>query len=190
MQFCKRNITRVPYYCWGTWRHLSLFNSFPVINDFPDGVIYDVAVCADDITLYFESDRASGLWQQLQLSCEGESDINDTMDWGRKWLVSISVRKSQLVLFHRKITGAIYVKMDGSTHNGKLCYKMLGFTFTPKLDWGSCIVSFARIASSWNLLWSVLHLWLCFIAQNLPPGQACNAAFVLGWCSQLLLVDV
>ena len=35
------------------------------INDLPDGVIYNIAVYADDITFYSRCDQASDLWQQL-----------------------------------------------------------------------------------------------------------------------------
>ena len=46
-----------------------------------------------------------------------------------------------------KNTGAIDVKMDGSVLEGKKSFKILGLTFSSKLDWGSYIVSIAKIAS-------------------------------------------
>ena len=52
------------------------------INDFPDDVICNIVIYADDITLYSEFDQASDLRQQLELACELESDLRDTMDWG------------------------------------------------------------------------------------------------------------
>ena len=36
------------------------------INDLPYDVICDIAICADDTTLYSECDRASDLWKQLE----------------------------------------------------------------------------------------------------------------------------
>ena len=54
------------------------------INDLPDDVICDIAVYADDTTFYSKCDEASDLWQQLELASELESDIQDTVDWGRK----------------------------------------------------------------------------------------------------------
>ena len=71
------------------------------INDLPDNVICDIAICADDTTLYSKCDQASDLWQQLELAAELESDLRDTVDWGRKWLVDFSTGKNQLVLFNR-----------------------------------------------------------------------------------------
>ena len=85
------------------------------INDIPDDVICDIAIYADDTTLYSKCDQASDLWQQLELASELESDLRDTVDWGRKWLVDFSAGKTQLVLFHRSNnTDAIDVEMDGS----------------------------------------------------------------------------
>ena len=52
------------------------------INDLPDDVICDIAINADDTTLYSKCDRASDLWQKLKLSSELESDLRDTVDRG------------------------------------------------------------------------------------------------------------
>ena len=54
------------------------------INDLPDDVICSIAIYEDDTTLYSKWDQASYLWQQLELSSELESDLGDTVNWGRK----------------------------------------------------------------------------------------------------------
>ena len=70
------------------------------------------------------------------------------MDWGRKWLVDFNAGKTQLVSFGQSNnTGAIDVKMDGPLLQEKSSFKMLGLTFSSKLDWGSYIISFAKTAS-------------------------------------------
>ena len=69
------------------------------INDLPDDVIFDIAIYADDTTLYSKCDQASDLWQQLELASEFESDLQDTVDWGRKWLVEFNAGKTELVSF-------------------------------------------------------------------------------------------
>ena len=80
-----------------------------------DDVICNIAIYADDTTLYSKCDQASDLWQQLELTSELESDLRDTVDWSKKWLVDFNAGKTQLVSFDRsKNTGAIDVKMDGS----------------------------------------------------------------------------
>ena len=45
------------------------------INDLPDDVICDIAICVDDTTLYSKRDQASDLWQQFELASEFESDL-------------------------------------------------------------------------------------------------------------------
>ena len=118
------------------------------INDLPDDVICNIATDADDTTLYYKCDQASDLWQQLELASELEYDLLDTVDWGRKWLDDFSSGKTQLVSFDRSNnTGAIDLKMDGSVLEEKTSFKMLGLTFSSKLDWGSYIVSIAKTAS-------------------------------------------
>ena len=101
------------------------------INDLPDDVICNIAIYADDTTLYSKFDRASDLWQQPELASVLESDLRDTVNWGRKWLVDFNAGKTQLVSFDRSNnTGTIDVKMDGSVFEEKLSFKMLGLTFS------------------------------------------------------------
>ena len=44
------------------------------INDLPDDVICNIAIYADDTTLYSKCDQVFDLWQQLELAFELESD--------------------------------------------------------------------------------------------------------------------
>ena len=105
------------------------------INDLPDDVICNIVINADDTTLYSKCDQASDLWQQLELASELESDLGDTVDWGRKWLVDFKAGKTQLVSFDRpKNTRAIDVKMNRSVLEEKTSFEMLGLTFSSKLD--------------------------------------------------------
>ena len=112
------------------------------ISDHPDDVICNIAIYAYDTTVYSKCDQASDLWQQLELASELESDLGDTVDWGRKWLVDFNAGKTQPVSFDQsKNTGAIDVKMGGSILEEKTSFKML------RLDWGSYIVFIAKTAS-------------------------------------------
>ena len=118
------------------------------INDLPDDVVCDIAIYADDTTPYSKCDWASDLWQQLELASELESDLRDTVNWGKKWLVDFNSGKTQLVSFDgSNNNGSIDMKMGGSILEEKSSFKMLGLTFSSKLDWGSCIISIAKIAS-------------------------------------------
>ena len=87
-------------------------------------------------------DHVSDLWQQLELAFVLESDLQDTVDWGRKRLLDFKAGKTQLVAFVRsKNTGAINVKMNGSVLEEKLYFQTLGLTFSSELYWGSYIIS-------------------------------------------------
>ena len=77
------------------------------INDLPDDVICDIAIYAYDTTLYSKRDWASDLWKQ--------SDLRDTVDWGKKWLVDFNIGKTHLISCDRSNNnGSIDAKMDGS----------------------------------------------------------------------------
>ena len=64
------------------------------INDLPDDVICNIAIYANDTTLYSKCDQASDLWQQLELASELESDLQDIVDWGKKWLFDFNAGKT------------------------------------------------------------------------------------------------
>ena len=99
-----------------------------------------------------------------------ESDLRETVDWGKKWLADFNAGKTQLVLFHQSNNnGSIDVKMNGSVYEEKSSFKMLGLTFSSKLYRGSYIISIAKTASkkigalirSMKFLSSEVALYLC-----------------------------
>ena len=68
----------------------------------------NIAIYADDTTLYCKCNQASDLWQQLEFASE-------LVSWGRKWLVDFNAGKTKLVSFDwSNNTGAIDVKIDES----------------------------------------------------------------------------
>ena len=70
------------------------------------------------------------------------------VDWGKKWLVDFNAGKIQLVSFDKSNNNdSIDVKMGVSFLEEKSSFKMLGLTFSSKLDWGSYIISIAKTAS-------------------------------------------
>ena len=82
------------------------------INGLPD-VICNIAIYADDTTLYCKCELASEL----------ESDLRDIVDWGRKWLLDFNAGKTQLVSFDwSKNTGAIDLKMNVSILEEKIMF--------------------------------------------------------------------
>ena len=116
------------------------------------------------------------------MASELESDLQDTVDGGKKLLVDFNAGKTELVSFDwSNNTGSIDVKIDGSFLEEKSPFKMLGLTFSTKLDCGSYIISIAKTASqkigalirSMNFFFV---LRLLFISVNLPYTHIWNTA--------------
>ena len=127
---------------------LEFFKGSFLFLHFSDDVICNIPIYADDTTLQSKCDLASDLWQQVELASELESDLQETVDWSRKWLVDFNAGKTQLVLFDQpKNTGAIDVKMNRSVLEEKASLKMIWLTFSFKFDWSSYIIPVAKTAS-------------------------------------------
>ena len=152
------------------------------INDLPDDNVFDIATYADDTSLYSKCDQASDLWQQLELASELESDLRDTVDWGKKWLVDFNAGKTQLVSFDRSNNnGSIDVKMDGSVLEKKSSFKVLWLISSSKLDWGSYIITIAKTASKkFGGLIRFFLLRLLSISINLSYNHAWNTVVTSG----------
>ena len=93
---------------------LSVLHFLLYINDLPDNVICNIAIDVDDTTLYSKCGQASDLWQQPEFASELESDLQDTVDLGKKCLVDLNAGKTQLVSF------------DQSNNNGSIVSKWMG----------------------------------------------------------------
>ena len=91
--------------------HFSYYRLMTFLMD----VICNIAIYADDTTLYCKCDQASDLWQQSDLASKLEFDLWDTVDWGSKWLVDFNSGKMQLVSFDRSSnTDVIDVEIHSS----------------------------------------------------------------------------
>ena len=101
---------------------------FPLyINDLPEDVICDIAIYVDDTSLYSECDQASDMCEQPELASELESDLRNTVDWGKKYFDSFNAGKNQLFLFDRSNNNSsIDVKMNGSVLEKKSSLRCWG----------------------------------------------------------------
>ena len=89
---------------------------------------------------------------------ELESDLQDTVDRVKKWLIDFIAAKTQLVLLDWSNNNrSIDMKMDESVLEEKSSSKILGLTFSSKLYWSSYIISIAKTASKEN--WSLNLLY-------------------------------
>ena len=121
------------------------FMTMLYIYDLHDNVVCNIATYADDTTLYSKCDQTFDLGQQLELAPELEFDIQDTVDRVRKWLVDFNAGKTHQVLFDQSNnTGAIDLKVDESVLEENVSFKMPWLMLSPKLCWGSYIISIAK----------------------------------------------
>ena len=116
------------------------------INDIPDDVICNIAIYTDDITLNVIRHLICGknLNWLLNLNLIYETPWTGV---GSGLLISMSGKLSWFTFDRSNNNGSIDVKMDGSVLDEKSSFKMLGLTFSSKLDWGSYIISIAKTAS-------------------------------------------
>ena len=112
------------------------------INDFPKDFMRKIASYADDATLYSNCEQSSDLWQQLWVGFYTRIWPMRHCRLGQEVACWFIAGKIQLVLFDRSNDfGAIDAKMDGSVLEEKSSLKMLGLSFSSKLDWGPYKIS-------------------------------------------------
>ena len=134
--------------------------------------------------LLSKCDQAFDLW--LELAFELESDLRDTMDWRRKWLVDFNTKKTALVLFDRcNNTGAIdgwkWMSLFLRKNHLLRCLGWLSF-----LNWiGVLTLSLLlklprRTLKLWFILWKFFLLRFLCSSINLPFSHARNTV-VMSW---------
>ena len=60
------------------------------------------------------------------MASELESDLEDTVVWGRKWLVDFNAEKTQLILFDQSNTGAINTSLNTAINTSAIDLKKNG----------------------------------------------------------------
>ena len=103
-------------------------------------MVFSVMLLSIYATPYSKCDLAPGFWQQLEVASELEYNLQDTVDWGRKWFIDFNVGKTLLVSFGRSNNSeAIDVKMNEFVPVEKPSFKMFRLSFSSKLDWLGCL---------------------------------------------------
>ena len=104
------------------------------INDFPDDALCNITIYGED-TLYSNFDQESDLRHQLELAYELKSDLLETTDQGKKYLVNFDEGKNNIDSFDQSNNSdAINVKIDGSVLRKKSSFKILGVSFSSELN--------------------------------------------------------
>ena len=116
------------------------------------------------------------------MAFELESDLRDTVNWSRKWLVDFNAGKTQFVsLGQSNNTDAIDMKMHGSVLEENHLLRCWGWLSPPNwiraLTLSLLVKLFPKKIGAWFALWSFFLLWLLSISINLSYDHACK-----GYC--------
>ena len=121
------------------------------------------------------------------MASELECDLQDTVDWGKKWHVDFNTGKTQLVsLDQSNNIGFIDVKMDGCVLEEKSSFKMLGLTFSSKLYW-SPYEKFGALIRSMKFLSPEVTLYLCKSTIHPCMEYSCHVRAIACSCYLELL---
>ena len=154
--------------------------------------MFHISIYVDGITLYSKFDHAFDLWQQLEFASEPESDIWDTVEWGRKWLVYLMLEKCKwfyltgliaLVLLMWKWMSLLLKK-----NHLLRCWGWL----SSKLDWALALSLLLKLPprklEPWFVLWRLLLFFylyksisvhkiyksICFMSRLVPQVTTWN----------------
>ena len=118
------------------------------INDLPDTLISDLAIYADDTSLYSCVNEKSGLFERLELAGSLELDLSSVIEWGSQWLVTFNSAKTKLVSINRYHNSVnIPISMADNVLAESSSFHLLGLTFSNDLTWSSYIKSITKSAA-------------------------------------------
>ena len=118
------------------------------INDLPDDLLSDVAIYADDTSLYSCLDRKSELFSRVEQADELEYDLGNITEWGDNWLVKFNPKKTKLLSINRyKNPTVVPITLSGSELSESANLSLLSLTFSSDLSWNTYIRSIAKTAA-------------------------------------------
>ena len=156
------------------------------VNDLPDDFICNIAIFADDPSLYSKCDQPSYLWQELELASELEPDLRETLWTGAGSDLLIPVLEKlgwfgltgliTLVLLMWKWMGLFLRKNHLLKCWGWLSLLNMVRAFTLSL----LLKLPPRKFELWFVLLSFLLLWLFHMSINLPYGHSWKTIVMSG----------
>ena len=118
------------------------------INDLPDNIISELAIFADDTSLYSCLNEKCGLFERLELAGSLELDLSSVTEWGSQWLVTFNSAKTKLLSVNRyRNSDDIPISMADSVLTESSSFRLLGLTFSKDLTWNDYIKSIAKSAA-------------------------------------------
>ena len=66
------------------------------INDLPDNILSQLAIYADDTTIYSCLGKTNDHFDKVELAADLEVDLRTFTEWVEKWLVSFNASKTKV----------------------------------------------------------------------------------------------
>ena len=118
------------------------------INDLPDNILSQLAIYADDTTIYSCLGKTNDHFDKVELAAEVEVDLRTVAEWGEKWLVSFNATKTKLLSINRfKDPFLPPVMMNGVKLPENCNFRLLGMTFSNDFSWNTYIELIAKSAA-------------------------------------------
>ena len=118
------------------------------INDLPDNILSDLAIYADDTTIYSCVPKTDDRFDKIESAAELEVDLRTVTEWGEKWLVSFNASKTKLLSINRYHNPYLpSVMMNGVDLPENKHFRLLGLTFSDDFTWNTYIESIAKSAA-------------------------------------------
>ena len=117
------------------------------INDLPDDLLSQIAIYADDTTVYDCQEETDAFSMLDQARCL-ESDLQDIVEWGKKWLVTFNAGKTKLLSVSKCHKATPFsIPMNGKDLPENNSFRLLGLTFSNSLTWNEYVEAIAKSAA-------------------------------------------
>ena len=118
------------------------------INDLPDNILSQLAIYADDTTIYSCLGKTNDLFDKIESAAELEVDLRTVVEWGKEWLVTFNASKTKLLSINRfKNPYLPSVMMNDAELPENSNFRLLGLTFSDDFTWNAYIESIAKSAA-------------------------------------------
>ena len=117
------------------------------INDLPDDLLSQIAIYADDTTVY-DCRESTDDFSMVEQAGSLELDLGDIVEWGEKWLVTFNAAKTKLLSVSRSHKAHLPpVSMNDQDLSENDSFRLLGLTFSKSLTWNDYVETIAKSAA-------------------------------------------
>ena len=117
------------------------------INDLPDDLLSQIAIYADDTTVY-DCRENTDEFSMCEQAGSLQLDLEDIVEWGEKWLVTFNAAKTKLLSVSRCHKAPLTpISMNDRDLPENDSFRLLGLTFSKSLTWNEYVETIAKSAA-------------------------------------------